>query len=116
VAGNLFLSLPNFFPRSCLDFWKFIPRNKGKESEPYSNGSFIFDALLYQSRTVIERANAWIDGFKALGVRLESRARNWKAVGNEREKGVANHIERFNNTLRKRCSRLALKHCLFQKN
>jgi transposase len=56
------------------------PRNKWGDSEPYSNGSFIFDALLYPSRTVIERANAWIDDFKALGVRLESRARNWKAL------------------------------------
>jgi hypothetical protein len=47
------------------------PRNKGEDSEPYLNGSFIFDAFLYPSRTVIERANAWIDDFKALGVRLE---------------------------------------------
>jgi transposase len=56
------------------------PRNKWGDSEPYSNGSFIFDALLYPSRTVIERANAWIDDFKALLVRFERRARNWEAL------------------------------------
>jgi IS1 family transposase len=50
------------------------------------------------------------------GYRVLESEKHVAAVGNEREKGVANHIERFNNTLRQRCSRLALKHCLFQKN
>jgi IS1 family transposase len=40
------------------------------------------------------------------GYRVLESEKHVAAVGNEREKGVANHIERFNNTLRQRCSRL----------
>lgn len=36
-----------------------------------------FDPLLYQERFVIERTNAWIDGFKALLIRYEKLARTW---------------------------------------
>ncbi len=38
-----------------------------------------FDEMLYQRRTVIERANAWLDSFKTLLVRFEFKAANWVA-------------------------------------
>ena len=57
------------------------PRNsKKKEQEPYERGTHIFDEQLYQDRSVIEHANAWIDGFKALLVRFEFTVRNWMAL------------------------------------
>lgn len=36
-----------------------------------------FDELLYQNRFVIERAFAWLDAFKALLIRYETKALNW---------------------------------------
>mgnify|MGYP001035149983 CR=1 FL=1 len=58
------------------------PRNssKNEDREPYQNGTHIFDEKLYEKRTVIEHANAWIDGFKALLVRFEFKKQNWVAL------------------------------------
>lgn len=57
------------------------PRNAGNQNpELKPIGTAIFDELLYEDRTVIEHANAWIDGFKALLVRLEFSVRNWMAL------------------------------------
>jgi transposase len=57
------------------------PRNSAnQEPEPYENGTHIFDGELYQDRSVIEHANAWIDGFKALLVRFEFSVRNWMSL------------------------------------
>lgn len=53
-------------------------RNKkqgGEES--YEDGTHVFDDILYEKRFVVEQANAWIDGFKALLVRFEFSSRNW---------------------------------------
>ena len=56
-------------------------RNSGnKEAELAPIGTAIFDELLYEDRTVIEHANAWIDGFKALLVRFEFSVRNWMSL------------------------------------
>lgn len=56
------------------------PRNASpKDEEPYESGTPIFDEELYKERYVIERANAWIDAFKALIVRFEFTVRNWMA-------------------------------------
>lgn len=38
-----------------------------------------FDEELYKRRTVIEHANAWMDSFKALLVRFETKVANWTA-------------------------------------
>lgn len=40
----------------------------------------IFDELLYKRRFVIERTNAWLDGFKALLVRFETKQIHWRAL------------------------------------
>lgn len=52
------------------------PRNK----EENGGEDWFFDEELYKRRTVIEHANAWMDGFKALLVRYEVLARNWMAM------------------------------------
>jgi transposase len=57
------------------------PRNStNQETELSPIGTVIFDELLYEDRTVIEHANAWIDGFKALLVRFEFSVRNWMSL------------------------------------
>jgi transposase len=57
------------------------PRNcTNQESELAPIGTVIFDELLYEDRIVIEHANAWIDGFKALLVRFEFTVRNWMSL------------------------------------
>lgn len=51
---------------------KINPRNSAdQQKEPYQSGTHIFDDELYKDRSVIEHANAWIDGFKALLVFLK---------------------------------------------
>lgn len=57
------------------------PRNSAnQELQPYKSGTHIFDGVLYQDRSVIEHANAWIDGFKALLVRYEFSVKNWMSL------------------------------------
>ncbi len=51
-------------------------RNKREETLPVI-GTTVFDEELYKGRYVIERSNAWIDGFKALLIRFEFLAQNW---------------------------------------
>lgn len=50
----------------------FNPRN-GE-----GNGEYIyFDEELFKNRIVIEHANAWLDSFKALLIRFETKAQHW---------------------------------------
>jgi hypothetical protein len=57
------------------------PRNSAnQESLPYESGTHVFDEELYQHRSVIEHANAWLDGFKALLVRFEFSVKNWMSL------------------------------------
>ena len=51
-------------------------RNTQRLNEEYR----YFDPLLYKRRFVIERMNAWLDSFKALLVRYETRVKNWMAL------------------------------------
>lgn len=53
------------------------PRNN--KSENQSTEYLYFDEKLYKRRTVIEHANAWMDSFKALLLRFETKAKNWVA-------------------------------------
>jgi transposase len=52
------------------------PRNGDKDE---ANQEYIFDALLYKCRYVIERTNAWLDAFKTLLVRFETNDKHWRA-------------------------------------
>ena len=53
----------------------FNPRN-GTGSEGY----VYFDPELYRRRNTVEQACAWLDSFKALLVRFETKASNWIAL------------------------------------
>ena len=48
------------------------PRNAGP-----TDAYVYFDEELFKRRSAIERANAWLDGFKALLVRFETKAQHW---------------------------------------
>ena len=57
------------------------PRNSANSERPiYESGTHVFDDELYADRSVIEHANAWIDGFKALLVRFEFSVKNWMSL------------------------------------
>jgi transposase len=51
------------------------PRKGKGLSEQYQ----YFDEQLYKERYVVERANAWLDGFKGLLVRYEKKIKSWMA-------------------------------------
>ena len=51
------------------------PRNSSELSEEYQ----YFDEQLYKERYVIERTNAWLDGFKGLLIRYEKKIKSWMA-------------------------------------
>ena len=51
------------------------PRNSNTVPEQYE----YFDDELYQERFVIERTNAWLDGFKGLLMRYEKKIKSWMA-------------------------------------
>lgn len=53
----------------------FNPRNNANQNDNY----VYFDEELYKRRTVIEQANAWLDSFKVLLIRYETKAINWVA-------------------------------------
>jgi transposase len=55
---------------------KTNPRNSSEDNEEYR----YFDQELYKRRVVIERANAWLDSFKALLVRFETLVSTWVAM------------------------------------
>lgn len=40
----------------------------------------LFDEMLYKCRFVVERTNAWMDGFKAVLTRFETNKIHWKAL------------------------------------
>jgi transposase len=53
-----------------------VCENKRNNAEKV-NHHYIFDELLYEERYVVERANAWIDAFKTLLIRFETKAQHW---------------------------------------
>ncbi len=54
-------------------------RNKREETLPII-GTTVFDEELYKGRYIIERTNAWLDGFKALLIRFEFLVQNWMCL------------------------------------
>lgn len=57
-----------------------IEVNETNNKEELSDEYVYFDDLLYKRRFVIERMNAWIDGFKALLIRFETTIKTWMAL------------------------------------
>ncbi len=57
-----------------------IKINERNKKEQQSDAYVYFDDLLYKRRVVIERMNAWIDSFKALLIRFETKISTWMAL------------------------------------
>ncbi len=55
-----------------------IDQNKRNGNSYESNT--VFDELLYKTRFVIERTNAWLDAFKAILIRFETNDLHWKGL------------------------------------
>ncbi len=55
-----------------------IDQNKRNGKSCESNT--VFDELLYKTRFVIERTNAWLDAFKAILIRFETKDLHWKSL------------------------------------
>ncbi|MFV0507069.1 MAG: IS5 family transposase [Bacteroidales bacterium] len=53
-----------------------IDFNKKNNSEY----KYLFDELLYKERFVVERTNAWLDAFKGLLIRFETKTTHWKSM------------------------------------
>ncbi|MBD0295193.1 MAG: transposase, partial [Flavisolibacter sp.] len=56
-----------------------IDHNKGNEKQLKEDYVY-FDEQLYKQGSVIERTNAWLDGFKTLLVRYEVQISTWMAA------------------------------------
>ena len=56
-----------------------IPRN-WRSANWQTDDDTLFDPELYRRWLVIERLNAWLDGFKALPVRYETSLQSWLAL------------------------------------
>jgi len=65
--------------RDCLCGYD-IADNIDKNKRNGHNDDSFFDNLLYQKRFVIERTNAWLDAFKAILVRFETKKSHWKSL------------------------------------
>ena len=82
---GLFLNADSGFDAS--DFRSYCYVNEIFDNIDYNkrNGNShesttVFDELLYKTRFVIERTNAWLDSFKAILVRFETKNLHWKGL------------------------------------
>ena len=62
----------------CIKNDLFANIDFNKRNGNISDREEIFDKELYKRRFVIERMNAWIDGFKALLIRYETKEKHWR--------------------------------------
>lgn len=51
-----------------------------KRNSKNTDNQALLDDLLYKERFSVERTNAWIDAFKALLVRFETKTKNWMSL------------------------------------
>lgn len=79
---GLFLNADSGFDtiafRELCQQWEIFDNIDENKRNGNENLSF-FDELLYKQRFVIERTNAWIDAFKAILVRFETKSIHWKS-------------------------------------
>ena len=54
--------------------------DKNKRNGNVYESQTVFDELLYKTRFVIERTNAWLDAFKAVLIRFETNDLHWKGL------------------------------------
>ena len=65
--------------RQICDDLEIIPNfdiNK-RNSKNADKCDYYFDSQLYKERFAVERTNAWIDGFKSLIIRYETKSKHW---------------------------------------
>lgn len=55
------------------------PNKRNTKEVQMTDNQYIFDELLYMHRYCVERTNAWLDGFKNLALRYETKNKNWLA-------------------------------------
>jgi len=82
---GLFLNADSGFDTSgfrsyCFRNEIFDNIDKNKRNRDLHESYTVFDELLYKTRFVIERTNAWLDAFKAILVRFETNNLHWKAL------------------------------------
>ena len=68
----------NGFRKLC--FQKDIIDNIDMNKRNAEDRDCLLDKELYKNRFVVERTNAWLDGFKALLIRFETKSTHWKAL------------------------------------
>ncbi len=68
------------FRRFCYKNDIFDNIDMNKRNGYYKESYTVFDELLYKTRFVVERTNAWLDAFKAILVRFETNKTHWKAL------------------------------------
>ena len=56
-----------------------IADNPRSSKESWQEAYQYFDEQLYKERYVVERTNAWLDGFKGLLIRYEKKIKSWMA-------------------------------------
>lgn len=54
--------------------------NNKRNKKDLDADSYFVDSELYKERFAVERTNAWLDGFKNLIIRYETKAENWLAL------------------------------------
>ena len=57
-----------------------IDINKRNKKQEDQTEGYLFDNELYKKRFSVEQLNAWVDGFKTLRIRYETKACNWMAL------------------------------------
>jgi transposase len=65
--------------RELCEYLGIIPNfdiNKRNSKNPDKH-DYYFDCQLYKERFVVERTNAWLDGYKGLLIRYETKASHW---------------------------------------
>ena len=68
------------FRKICLAKGIIANIDFNKRNSKNTDNQPLLDDVLYKERFSVERTNAWIDAFKALLVRFETKAKNWSSL------------------------------------
>ena len=68
------------FRRICFTKGIIANIDFNKRNSKNTDNQPLLDDLLYKERFSVERTNAWIDAFKVLLVRFETKAQNWLSL------------------------------------
>ena len=68
------------FRKTCLSKGIIANIDFNKRNSKSTDNQPLLDDLLYKERFSVERTNAWIDAFKALLVRFETKTQTWMSL------------------------------------